>query len=313
MSKGIKVLWIVIGCMFGVGIILTATGVALGATGGAYLDRDGIHFGTRTAETTEMGDLNTEAFTNIDIELLEADVEVVVSGAYGYHLTYTGLNEPLVEVRGGQLRIIEDTDVFDNWGISFFRIWDAFEHDAKLTVYVPEDAVLNEVSLSVVSGDTVLDASDIIVNDFEFYSATGNVRLTNLEANEISIEVASGDVTLEDITIASASIDMASGLLTCVNAVIGVLDLDLASGNINYQGEIATALELQMVSGDADFELTGNANDYAYNIEKISGEVLINGQHVSGSFLPSQSEGGGHRVHLEIELTSGSINFVFTD
>lgn len=306
MSKGIKILWIVIGCLFGLGVILTGIGIAFGASGGVYLDREGFHFGQRSEQTLEISDENTEAFSDIDISLLQANVEIVVAENYGYTFSYTGTREPSVVVSNGKLKVVEDEE---NWVLNIFNLGIFDRAEAKLVVYVPEDARLNKVVLETAAGDTSLNAHQLSIADLSCSSASGYVNLNGLVLEHLSLELASGDANLEEVSAESASISMASGWLHCNKVEMESLSIDMASGDVELTGTVSRFLNLQMVSGYADIVLDGNADDYSITVDKLSGDVSVNGNSIDSSY----QTGGSANAHIEVDLTSGTVNFSFRD
>ena len=311
MSKGIKILWIVIGSMFALGVVLAAVGFAMGGSSNGWVDRHGVHFGNPTQNTVELADRESEPFENIDVLMVAADVEFVTGSSYGYEFTFTGTEEPTVEIKGGTLRVVEDDN---NWRFNIFGLWNVFDNQAKLTVYVPSDVTLNSVGISTASGDTVISGEEVSIKTLDCQSASGGITASNLNLEQLKIDVASGDVKLTSITAKDAKINMVSGSLYYDKATLDSLVLDMASGDATIKGTIANDLVLRMVSGDADFDLIGNEEDYSISINRISGDIRINGRVVDTGDLPgstnlNSSTGGKGRI--EIDTTSGSVNINF--
>ncbi len=314
MSRGIKTLWIVIGCLFAMGIVLAAVGFALGATGSAWFDRRGLHFGVQDALPYEASDLDSEAFENINIELIEADVELVVGTGYGYEFSYLGSAEPIVEVSNGTLRVVENDD---GWRVNIMGFWSMWNHQqAKLTVYVPGDAALSNVKLATVSGDTYLGGESVPIKSLTCQSASGNVSMGDLDLERLDLEVASGDVRLDSVTAKEANINIISGRFDFDQGSLDNLVMDMASGDVWFKGTVTSSLALRMISGNADLELTGSEDDYSFGINRINGEVHINGRSAGDSYLPESTSIGAaseDKAHIQIDTTSGSVNIIFTD
>ncbi|MCL2529549.1 MAG: DUF4097 domain-containing protein [Coriobacteriia bacterium] len=313
MSRGIKILWIVIGFLFVLGVVLTTVAFALGATGSAWYDRQGLHFGT--SERIQLADRDTATFENIDIKLYEADVEIVVADNYGYEFTYVGTRDPKVEVRNGTLIVVEKNE---NWRINIFgwnwSDWAIFDAGAKLKVYVPRDASLNTVSLSTASGNTVFNGNQTKIKTLDCNTASGNTRLSDLDLGTLTFNVASGDVRLSNVVASHATFNMMSGDLTYSGAKLETLTLNMTSGDVDFEGEITRLLQLRALSGDSNFVLAGNKDDYSFDIRKLSGSIRVDGQRIDGNFNgPGTSSvlgsaGGGH---IEIDTTSGDVNITF--
>lgn len=311
MSKGIKILWAVIGSLFALGIVLTVVGVSQGGTGWAWLDRNGMHFGNRDYNTIEQSDLNSAAFSNVDVKLVEADVELVESTSFGYELVYSGNSEPTVEISGNTLKVIEHES---DWHIGIMNLWVFDQYYAKLTIYVPKDAELDSVSLSTASGDTILTGNSVGIGDLTCQSASGGVNLSNLELGQLRLDVASGDVTLSNVGAEDAKFNMASGDLKSTDSRFGTLALDMASGWARVSGVITRDLTINMISGDADFDLIGSEDDYSFSVSRASGDIRVNGRNIADGNLPGSSNyntGDGRQGRVEIDTASGSVNINF--
>jgi len=313
MSRGIKILWITIACIFALGIILTTVAFALGATGSAWYDRQGLHFGT--SERLELADDATEPFENIDVKLRDANVEIVVANNYGYEFSYLGMREPRVEVRNGTLSIVEHED---NWRINIFG-WNwsnyaLFETGSQLKIYVPRSADLNNVSISTASGDTLFNGSQTKVKSLDCNTASGNTRLSGLDLGTLTFNVASGDVRMSDVSATSATFNMVSGWVSYKGAKLETLTFNMTSGDVDFEGEVSRLLQIRSISGDSNIVLAGSKDDYSFDVRKLSGSVRVNGQRIDGNFdgpgtssIPSSAASG----HIEIDVTSGDVNINF--
>ncbi|MCL2807201.1 MAG: DUF4097 domain-containing protein [Coriobacteriia bacterium] len=316
MKKGIKILWVIIGCVFALGVILATVGFVLGATGIAYFDGREFRFGAGEQRTVELKDNDTEAFESIDIKLIEADVEIIAANAYGYEFVYTGSNKPDITIKNNTLFVVEQSN---NWSIIFgFGGWKSlFETTAKLRVFVPEDAELTTVGLSTVSGTTTLSGYQINIKKLDCKSVSGDVNITNVDLEQLALDVASGDVDLRNVSANRATINILSGWLNYEDAKLKKLDLNMTSGDVRLKGQISELLQLRMISGNADIALTGNKDDYSFGFTQLSGSILIDGQDVGNNtgwpFTSSSGANTGRGGHIEIEATSGTVMLNFTN
>ena len=314
MSRGMKIFWIALGCLLAAGIALTSIGFALGGSGNVWFNQTGIHFGSRDARTIELLEKDTEAFENIDIKLVSADVEIKSAETYGYELSFFGTNEPEVGISNGTLKIVEAPN---NWHFNIFGWGNNFLQEAKLTVYVPEGAVLDDVKLYTASGNTTLnleESDEISLVRLDCKSASGDLALNGLNLKVLVVDVASGSVNLNRVTAANASVDMASGDFRYDDASVDDLKINAISGNVTFSGKIAKSLQLSMVSGDARFDLDGAEGDYEFIVKKVSGNVTINGNSASEGFVPSITdinEESDTIGRIDINLTSGRVDINF--
>ncbi|MDR2036057.1 MAG: DUF4097 domain-containing protein, partial [Coriobacteriales bacterium] len=211
MSRGFKIFWAVIALLFVLGVVLAAVGFALGATGNAWYDRRGLHFGINESRTLELVEATTEPFEKVEIRLIDADVEFIVAEDYGYEFTYVGTREPSIAVKNGTLEVVEQEG---NWRWNIMGFWTLFETTALLKVYVPHDAVLENVNLTTASGNTLLNSDAIRINNLDCKSASGNFDLMGVDLKTLSLDIASGDVRLENVSANRATINLLSGGFT---------------------------------------------------------------------------------------------------
>lgn len=313
MSRGIKILWVTLGCICALGIVLTATGFALGATGNVWVDRAGLHFGPVETKTVEVTESDGESFEDIEIRLMTADVELVSADYYGYEFNYHGTMEPDIEIVNGKLTV---TDRDAGWHTNIFGLDSLLgrEREVKLTIYVPSDAALGSVSLYTASGATVINGSGISIRALECMSTSGTIQLNDLDLETLRLDVASGDVYLNAVTAGSAVVDLMSGSLVYDEAQLDSLVLNIVSGNASLTGTVSKRLEANVTSGDVDLSLAGSENDYSFEIERISGDVHISGREVVDSALPGTSslgDEGSRSGHIVAAVVSGSVNIDF--
>ena len=308
MRRGIKILWVVIGCIFVVGIIFAGIGFGFGATGNAWFDREGLHFGSPQLNAVEQADDNTAPFNNVDVQLLSADVEVVPADNYGYDFSYYGRNEPTIEVKDGTLSVVEHDY---SWHIDLMGFWDLMNQRSLLKVYVPRSATLNNVSLSTASGNASLNGNQLNIKNLSCKSASGNLDITGLTLDQLNVDIASGDVTLSDVSAATSNINLLSGWLKCKGTSFDALVLSMTSGNVNFEGEVQELLQLHMISGDAQILLVGSQDDFSFDFHKISGDIRVNGNRVDGnSTWPSSgssTSSTGRGGQISVDITSGSV------
>jgi hypothetical protein len=56
MKQRIKIVWIIIGAAFALGVVLVAIAWSLGARGGVYFDGSGLHYGAEVGVPAEISD-----------------------------------------------------------------------------------------------------------------------------------------------------------------------------------------------------------------------------------------------------------------
>lgn len=258
---------------------------------------------------------------------------------------YDKIDEPRYQIseNGGTLQIIQKpSNSFSFFNIPDLRFgWDN-ETKESMTIYVPE-SYAGTYDLNLSSG--TLSVQDLeIKEDLEVYATSGIIKLDNLTCEkDAEVEITSGNVTMENLEV--------QGELTCrftsghisiqeltvegdmkvrgssgnINMediiVIGNLECDLTSGRIvsktvSAEAVSATAssgtiildelsvgkgIEASVTSGTVRVSLTDDISNYKINSDVTSGRCNL-----------PESFGNGDK-YIEVEVTSGNVDFTFTE
>ncbi len=114
-------------------------------------------------------------------------------------------------------------------------------HSKDLTILVPQDFVLNALSVDTASAD--LSVTDMSIGEADVDGASGRHRhskdLTILVPqdfvlNALSVDTASADLSVTDMSIGEADVDGASGRCRFENCQLGSLSVDTVSGDVRF-------------------------------------------------------------------------------
>ena len=261
------VIWITV---FMFAAFITA-GIILGVTGNLALAVEQIDE-SKTFDAQQINKIYVD-IVSTDINVIPTDEEEITVHLYGEVSTNKDMELPsLVAYQSGdELRIeIIQTKMFFI-GINIWR--------TKLDIYIPED------SLEVLKADTTssdMDVSNLVVNEFEFNSVSGDFKGESLLANDIKLKSTSGDISLNDYT-GDVNVDLISG------------DVVLEDGGQNENIEITT------VSGDVYIEQENSSN---MNIRVTSGDIEINLSEDAQFFLNAKTTSGYIENTFPIKITS---------
>lgn len=122
-----------------------------------------------------------------------------------------------------------------------------------ITVEIPEDRLFYRADISTASGDIKID--NLNSSDLEIVTASGDIVCHRLEAEKIKITTVSGEMF----------VDKGYSKNIVLSSVSGDIDFNHANSN---------ELHVDTISGDANIkEATGN-----YKTSSVTGEITINGE-----------------------------------
>lgn len=196
----------------------------------------------------------------------------------------------------------------------FFFFYIGFMENTVYDVYIPK-TYEGSLEIKAVSGDIEVNES-LKLEDLTISSTSGNIKMGNVEANNIKIETISGDIKLQQLENDTLKLKTVSGEIL-VESAKGKIESKTTSGNIEIK-KMEGNVEITSVSGNVkseDFKITGDSK-----VKTTSGDVKmylnqesnceIQTKSVSGDVkLPNRRNVMGVEpyVELNIETVSGNI------
>lgn len=218
---------------------------------------------------------------NNDIYLREGDADVLTIREYNElelkedEISTVTVTDGRIEVRGKRRNGIE-------FQIRLGR--SGFRSVIGYTEIILPASYKGQLSLMTASGDIKREAALVLEKDFEASTSSGDIMLTDVTAENISLKCSSGDIDADQL--------------------IGVTDIESTSGEITVRNFVG-GTKLKSSSGDIESEsITGNAR-----LVTTSGEITV--QHVDGD-VSAESSSGDIGIHKgsgarTVMTTSGDI------
>ena len=180
-----------------------------------------------------------------------------------------------VEQEGDEL-IIEETREF---GVTV--------NGAVLTIYVPADAVFENVSIT---------------------TGAGRLTVEQLTSGTLDFELGAGDVSIISlIATKAAEIDGGAGRITIADGSVQNLNLSMGVGQLNLTSALTGVCQLDLGIGQSDITLLGAKDDYKLEIEKGVGTVIVDGETVTNH---ESSGTGANNVELNGGIGTVSVRFI---
>ena len=338
MKSKVKIIWKLIAVSLIAGLILSVTGIALGASRSLYWDRSGVHISGGLISTITERDL--QPFNTIYVSAGFSDVEFVSSDKFGIDLYARDMewfwsleNETLIvnHDRGTRLQILN---------------FEFAPHERnRATIYIPENAELNIVNIETSSGN--INLSSFNAKTTSINNSFGNIGLNNITSDTLQVELSSGNFTGSDLTSDNLiysnrfgdgiftsvqanriKADCSSGDLRFTDCEFGNIVMTNSFGSINATGLISQRANIRVSSGGifitgnmsgetvlhagfGDIKLTtsGEKSDYSFDISAKFGNIRFDGERqrdqtsiISGATLEN---------HIKITSSNGDVSVDF--
>lgn len=161
----------------------------------------------------------------------------------------------------------------------------------QITVYVPRDAVFDQVSLSSGVGEVLLEGITA-QNGLSLDTGVGEVELRSVTASKVTAHTGIGEVQFKDCVFTDTEIR--SGI-----------------GELYFSGKLHGTTTISSGIGETTLRLQDKREDYVINVSAGIGEVSIDGKEVSSGILPNVSEAGNKAHKLNIRSTMGEVSVRF--
>ena len=236
-----------------------------------------------TTQETITGD-----FTNIDINILWADLEILPSTDGTCHYiakTYDSMFCS-AEVENGTLKIGQDDNrkwyqhIGINWDTTSLKLYlpkDAYDQLTILgrtsDVTIPNDFTFENAQITTSTGDVVLNCQ--VAKQLNVTCSTGHITVRDTSSETITAAVSTGDIKLARITCDSLSTSTSTGFCRMENVAVaqnlsatsntgGKYLTNVTCGSLNMKATTGdTELTNVVVSGDA--RLQSSTGDWTFD------------------------------------------------
>lgn len=157
-------------------------------------------------------------------------------------------------------------------------------------VYIPK-AYEKELEIKSVSGN-IQTNENLKFKDLKIYSTSGDIKIGDIQAENINLETVSGDIELQNLSEDTIKLKTVSGDIS-VESAKGKIEAKTTSGNI----------EIEKIEGKV--ELTSTSGDIESNNFKITGESMI--KTTSGNVKMYLNEESN--CEIRTKSTSGDVTF----
>lgn len=148
---------------------------------------------------------------------------------------------------------------------------------------------------------------DFMFTEAELDIAASNVMIKDLEAKEFDLELGAGRVDIENLTADQADFEVGAGEVVLSGGKVVKLDSKVGMGSIAFRGTIDQYADVECHMGNTDIILESGLSDYNYEIQCGAGNVDIGKDRYSGL---SKTKVIDHQKNstIKIECNMGNVS-----
>lgn len=320
MSKAVKWILIIAGCVCGVGILFCAVGYMLGGNKGFQVNMvDGKIFSDGEADELISGTIDINEFDELDLEIGSIDFNMVEGSEYKIEYRCKKSNKPEVSQNGKKLAVKQP----DDFGI-YFSFGDFGNNEEYVNLTVPSGSEIYKLSGYISSGNSsfeninlkgeiTLSSGDLIINgskageDMLVKLNSGDAFIEDCEFDDLETKVSSGGMHLTDVTAAAINHTASSGSCRLEDVSASRIRSHQSSGDFVGKEVKVDELVAELSSGDFDVEIIGDASDYKLVVDRSSGDVEIDGKEYEDG--GTYNESGSKLLSIDISSGDASVRF----
>ena len=175
-------------------------------------------------------DFTGEEVSSIDLNIDAASIKIVYGNEFNVKYNLTRGSDVNVELESGKLTVSEESST-KIVGISFLN-----GDTGVITITLPEDTKLDKIDADLAAGN--LKIEDIDSEEIAIKSDVGNVKLTEVTTEKLNIDSSVGNVKITDGSADDCTISVKTG-----NVKIEACDIETGSctsqvGNIKISGNV---------------------------------------------------------------------------
>lgn len=226
-----------------------------------------------TNVSKEEKSIKVEEFSNIDISVVNADVEI--SNGKDYSVKYNFDDQESIkkiEVKNNTL-YVESDDNEESW-----KMMDFDSEGYKVHITIPKDKEMDSVKINTENGDVSL--SDIKYSLFDIETENGDVNASEIKGNQIDVITENGDINILRTIGNKIDISTENGDIDISDINEKYINIKTENGDVEYNGMATESVNINSVSG----YIHAKAKDY--NIKANNeGDIYYNGKEYQYEFI----------------------------
>lgn len=161
--------------------------------------------------------------------------------------------------------------------------------NSSITLYLPEDCTLERLDLSLGAGQ--LKLGDMVVQDMTASVGAGQLLMTNVTLGALDVSLGAGELRTQDVTVQT-------------------LAASIGAGNMDFTGAVNESAEISCNMGNVNMSLTGNKQDFNYQLSCVAGSMKVDGDVFGGAAVDRDIDNGADK-YMQISCSMGNVEVDF--
>ncbi len=283
-QKTIKYCAMTFAILLAVGIISAMANIAFTIANGFSGTSDGLRFTDSKNERNFSADYDKsfKGVSSLNVENALGNLKICVGEDFRVVANHVS-KKFSADVSGDGTLTIKDKG--NDFNFLWFNFNGLTNPRSDIIVYVPSNFISKESIISTGAGNTIIEG---------------------LKSDYLFIEAGAGKIRTKDLTAARARVDGGVGSITLNQVRFEESDFDSGVGKLDVSGQLLGKTNVDCGVGEVELDLSGEVDDYGYNVDTGLGPIKLNGNKISGKYnLDAQNQikvdGGVGSVNIKIK------------
>lgn len=239
-------------------------------------------FSFSNAKTTDFSEVFTDA-NSLEVSSSTGKLTILEGDTFKVEAENVSKNFEAKVTNDGTLKVFDNNQ---NFRFLWFHFNGISNPNSKITIYLPEDFVAEDIKLD---------------------TGAGNVDIVDVETDYLLISAGAGNIDGNNITAEKIKVDGGVGNVNFDNVSFNESDFDCGVGNLSIEGTLLGKNKFDCGVGEVNLDLTGDINDYDFDVDSGVGNIRLNGEKISGEYRNKNSasnsieiDGGVGNVTIKI-------------
>ncbi len=273
-----KKTWLILSAMCVIlGIIILTAGRILGGLPGFYIDRNGIHTVNEAQASEFVRDSRVlEAFESIEIDIDEADVELIESDRFAIDYCIAGeYGNVICEVKDGKL-VFKEAAHNRIWNFGAFipgfgEVLD--ETDCYIRIEVPAGTQFDDILINMEEGS--LNLPSLYAEQLKLDNEYGDINIKKYHGEKLKVDMQDGDFSADVIEAEQAEFNNEYGNILIDRISGGNILSKLEDGEFCINSLDMDRTEVSNEYGNVCLGIAEDMNEYGLDLETEYGSINI--------------------------------------
>lgn len=162
-----------------------------------------------------------------------------------------------------------------------------FKEKSKLIIYVPNNRILDTVTIN---------------------GGAGKIKIDTFITKNLNLNLGAGKVDMNHLQVLNKTkVDGGVGSVHIKNSILNELDLDTGVGKLNIDAKVLGKSTIEQGVGSIDLNLIGTSNDYKIHVDKGIGSIRVDEKKVKDD----ETIGNGiNKIDIDGGIGNMDINFI---